>query len=157
MFVRGDELDIGGEEPQERIVKGFQGLVDKVYVNLPMLRGVTYEEADILKAATPESGLFGNNGEGLTEAEQDVFNYVQSQARNGVKVSVKYLIERFGGKPYGWPTTAILCIAASLSGKGKLEARSDGAVLERAELAKALNNTRYKLANLSSTAALARG
>lgn len=150
MFVRGDELDIGGEEPQDRIVKGFQGLVDKVYVNLPMLRGVTYAEADILKAATPESGLFGNNGEGLTEAEQDVLNYVQSQARNGVKVSVKYLAERFGGKPYGWPTTAILCLAASLSGKGKLEARSDGAVLERAELAKALNNS-HALANILLT------
>jgi len=150
MFVRGDELDIGGEEPQDRIVKGFQGLVDKVYVNLPMLRGVTYAEADILKAATPESGLFGNNGEGLTEAEQDVLNYVQSQARNGVKVSVKYLTERFGGKPYGWPTTAILCLAASLSGKGKLEARSDGTVLERAELAKALNNS-HALANILLT------
>ncbi|NRP50633.1 hypothetical protein XMV201_002403 [Aliiroseovarius sp. xm-v-201] len=150
MFVRGDELDIGGEEPQDRIVKGFQGLVDKVYVNLPMLRGVTYAEADILKAATPESGLFGNNGEGLTEAEQDVLNYVQSQARNGVKVSVKYLTERFGGKPYGWPTTAILCLAASLSGKGKLEARSDGTVLERAELAKALNNN-HALANILLT------
>ncbi|WP_296939661.1 BREX system P-loop protein BrxC [uncultured Marivita sp.] len=150
MFVRGDELDIGGEEPQDRIVKGFQGLVDKVYVNLPMLRGVTYAEADILKAATPESGLFGTNGEGLTEAEQDVLNYVQSQARNGVKVSVKYLTERFGGKPYGWPTTAILCLAASLSGKGKLEARSDGTVLERAELAKALNNS-HALANILLT------
>ena len=131
-------------------MKGFQGLVDKVYVNLPMLRGVTYAEADILKAATPESGLFGNNGEGLTEAEQDVLNYVQSQARNGVKVSVKYLTERFGGKPYGWPTTAILCLAASLSGKGKLEARSDGTVLERTDLAKALNNS-HALANILLT------
>ena len=150
MFVRGDELDIGGEEPQERIVKGFQGLVDKVYVNLPMLRGVTYSEADILKAATPESGLFGDNGEGLTEAEQDVLNYVQSQARIGVKVSVKYLTERFGAKPYGWPVTAVLCLAASLSGKGKLEARSDSMVLERAELAKALNNS-HALANVLLT------
>ena len=150
MFVRGDELDIGGEEPQERVLKGFQGLVDKVYVNLPMLRGVTYTEADILKAATPESGLFGDNGEGLTEAEQDVLNYVQSQARIGVKVSVKYLTERFGGKPYGWPATAVLCLAASLSGKGKLEARSDSTVLERAELAKALNNS-HALANVLLT------
>ncbi len=150
MFVRGDELDIGGEEPQERIVKGFQGLVDKVYVNLPMLRGVTYSEVDILKAATPESGLFGDNGEGLTEAEQDVLNYVQSQARIGVKVTVKYLTERFGAKPYGWPVTAVLCLAASLSGKGKLEARSDSTVLERAELAKALNNS-HALANVLLT------
>ena len=150
MFVRGDELDIGGEEPQERTVKGFQELVDKVYVNLPMLRSVTYVEADILKAATPESGLFGNNGEGLTEAEQVVFNYVQSQDRNGVKVSVKHLAERFGGKPYGWPTIAVLCLAASLSGKGKLEARSDGTVLERTELAKVLNNS-HALANILLT------
>jgi energy-coupling factor transporter ATP-binding protein EcfA2 len=150
MFVRGDELDIGGEDGQDRIVKGFQGLIDKVYVNLPMLRGITYAEADIQKAATPESGLFGSNGEGLTEAEQDVLNYVQAQARNGVKVSVKYLTERFGGKPYGWPTTAILCLAASLISKGKLEARSDGTVLEHAELAKALNNS-HQLANILLT------
>lgn len=150
MFVRGDELDIGGEDGQDRIVKGFQGLIDKVYVNLPMLRGITYAEADIQKAATPESGLFGSNGEGLTEAEQDVLNYVQAQARNGVKVSVKYLTERFGGKPYGWPTTAILCLAASLISKGKLEGRSDGTVLEHAELAKALNNS-HQLANILLT------
>ena len=150
MFVRGDELDIGGEEPQERIVKGFQGLVDRVYVNLPVLRGVTYAEVDILEAAFPERGLFGNNGEGLTEAEQGVLNYVQGQARSGVKVPVKYLTECFGAKPYGWPTTAVLCLAASLSGKGKLEARSDGTVLERAELAEALNNS-HALANILLT------
>jgi len=150
LFVRGDELDIGGEEPQERMVSGFQGLIDKVYVNLPMLRGVTYAEADILKAASPESGLFGNAGDGLTEAEQDVLNYVQGQAKNGVKVSVKYLTERFGAKPYGWPTTAVLCLAASLSGKGKLEARSDGSVLERADLARNLNNS-HALANILLT------
>ena len=67
-----------------------------------------------------------------------------------MKVSVKYLTERFGGKPYGWPTTAILCLAASLSGKGKLEARSDGTVLERTDLAKALNNS-HALANILLT------
>ena len=150
MFVRGEELDVGGEEPQERIVKGFQVLVDKVYVNLPMLRGVSYAEADILKAATPESGLLGGNGGGLTEAEQDILNYVQGQAMNGIKVSVRSLTERFGRKPNGWPTTAVLCLAASLSGKGKLEARSDGTVLERSDLGKALNNS-HALANILLT------
>ena len=142
MFVRGDELEIGGEDAQERILKGFQGLIDKVYVNLPMLRGVTYTEAEIGKAASAEEWAFcGNDGEGMTEPEQEVLNYVQAQARNGVKVSVKYLTDRFGAKPYGWPTTAILCIAARLTAKGKLEARSDGTVLEGAELAKALGTT----------------
>ncbi|HCY99440.1 MAG: hypothetical protein A3D16_23615 [Rhodobacterales bacterium RIFCSPHIGHO2_02_FULL_62_130] len=150
LFVRGDELDIGGDEPQDRIVKAFQGLIDKVYVNLPMLRGVTYAEADIAKAASPANGLFGEAGTGLTEAELDVLNYVQGQAKNGVKVSAKYLTERFGGKPYGWPTVATLCLTASLCGKGKLEARSDSAPLEGGDLAKALNNS-HMLGNILLT------
>jgi hypothetical protein len=150
LFVRGDELDIGGEDPQERIVKAFQTLVDKVYVNLPMLRGVSYVEADIAKAASPTSTMFGEAGTGLTEAEQDVLNHVQSQARNGVKVSAKYLTDRFGTKPYGWPTVATLCLIASLSGRGKCEARLDGTPLEGAELAKALNNS-HLLANILLT------
>ncbi|MCE5972449.1 BREX system P-loop protein BrxC [Sinirhodobacter sp. WL0062] len=150
LFVRGDELDIGGDDPQERVVKAFQALVDKVYVNLPMLRGVNYVEADIAKAASPTSTLFGEAGTGLTEAEQDVLNHIQSQARNGVKVSAKYLTERFGAKPYGWPTVATLCLTASLSGKGKCEARSDGTPLEGAELARALNNS-HMLGNILLT------
>lgn len=150
LFVRGDELDIGGDDPQERVVKAFQALVDKVYVNLPMLRGVNYVEADIAKAASPTSNLFGEAGTGLTEAELDVLNHIQGQARNGVKVSAKHLTEYFGAKPYGWPTVASLCLTASLSGKGKCEARSDGTPLEGGELARALNNS-HMLGNILLT------
>ena len=150
LFVRGDELDIGGDEPQERIVKAFQALVDKVYVNLPMLRKVNYVEADITRAVNPATGLFGGVGASLDEAEQDILNYIQSEARKGVKVSAKSLIERFGAKPSGWPTVATLCLTASLSAKGKLEARSDGAVLEGVDLAQALNNS-HKLPNILLT------
>ncbi|MGO7450547.1 BREX system P-loop protein BrxC [Rhizobium ruizarguesonis] len=148
LFVRGDELDIGGDEPQERIVKAFQSLVDKVYVNLPMLRGVTYQEADIAKAASLANDLLGDTG--LKEEEQEVLNHIQGQARNGVKVSVKYLTERFGAKPYGWPTVASLCLTASLVAKGKCEARSDAAPLEGAGLARALNNS-HQLGNILLT------
>jgi hypothetical protein len=150
LFVRGDELDIGGDDAQERVVKAFQALVDKVYVNLPMLRGVNYAEADIAKAASPTSNLFGEAGTGLTEAELDVLNHIQGQARNGVKVSAKYLTEHFSAKPYGWPTVATLCLTASLSGKGKCEARSDGTPLEGGELARALSNS-HMLGNILLT------
>lgn len=148
LFVRGDELDIGGDEPQDRTVKAFQSLVDKVYVNLPMLRGVNYLEADIAKATLPSGGLFGDSG--LREEELEVLNHVQGQARNGVKVSVKSLTERFGAKPYGWPTVATLCLTASLVTKGKCEARSDGALLEGAGLSRALNNS-HVLGNILLT------
>ena len=150
LFVRGDELDIGGEEPQDRIVKAFQSLVDKVYTNLPMLRGVSYSEADINKAVQAESSLFGPEGAGLGEAEQDVLSFINAQARNGVKVSVKYLVDRFTAKPYGWPTTAVLCLAGSLVAKGKIEARVDSTVTEGLDLAKALNNS-HTLPNILLT------
>jgi hypothetical protein len=150
LFVRGDELDIGGEEPQDRIVKAFQTLVDKVYTNLPMLRGVSYSEADINKSVQPESSLFGQGGTGLGEAEQDVLSFINGQARNGVKVSIKYLVEKFTAKPYGWPQVAVLCIAGSLSAKGKIEARVDSTLTEGADLAKALNNS-HALPNILLT------
>jgi hypothetical protein len=141
MFVRGNELDIAGEDPQERITKAFQVLVDKVYVSLPMLQGVNYSEPDIAKAATADVSLFAGGNSGLVEAEQEILNHVQAQARQGVKASVKGLVERFGSKPYGWPTNAVLCLAASLCAKGRIEARSDSTALEGTALARALQNS----------------
>ncbi|MCY4180730.1 MAG: BREX system P-loop protein BrxC [Litoreibacter sp.] len=150
LFVRGDELEIGGEDAQERITKAFQSLVDKIYTNLPMLRGVSYNEADINKAVQSESGLFGSDGTGINEAEQDVLSFINAQARNGIKVPVKYLSDRFTSKPYGWPITAVLCLAGSLVAKGKIEARVDSAVKEGLDLAKALNNS-HALPNILLT------
>jgi len=150
LFVRGDELDLGGEEAQDRILKAFQTLIDKVYTNLPMLRGVNYTEADINKAVQTESGLFGVSGTGIGEAEQDVLSFINRQARNGMKVSTKYLLEHFTAKPYGWPTTAVLCLVGSLVAKGKIEARIDSTVTEGLELAKALNNS-HELSNILLT------
>ncbi|MEE4212470.1 MAG: BREX system P-loop protein BrxC [Parvularcula sp.] len=150
LFLRGDELEIGGEDAQERIAKAFQSLVDKVYTNLPMLRGVSYTEADINKAVQADSGLFGSDGTGINEAEQDVLSFINAQARNGVKVSVRYLADRFTSKPYGWPVNAVLCLAGSLVARGKIEARLDSAVKEGLDLAKALNNS-HALPNILLT------
>ncbi|MBE2993764.1 BREX system P-loop protein BrxC [Sphingomonas sp. CFBP 13603] len=145
LFVRGAELEIGGEDPQERLVKGFQVLVDKVYTSLPILRGATYTEADLGRAGRVDGGLFG--GSGLTEAEQDVLNHAQAQMRLGTRVSVKALIEKFSAKPYGWPSIAVLCLTASLVARGKLEARVDSVLLESDALVPQLRNS-HSLANI---------
>ncbi|WP_375554202.1 BREX system P-loop protein BrxC [Roseovarius mucosus] len=113
MFVRGTELEVGGEDPQDRLMKGFQTLIDKVYTNLPMLRNAIFTEADLGKAGRIDGGLFGNEGSGLTEAEQELLNHAQSQMKLGVKVSAKTLVEKFGGKPYGWPAVAVLLLIAT--------------------------------------------
>ena len=92
----------------------------------------------------------GEDGGGVNEAEQDVLSFINAQARNGVKVSAKYLTERFTMKPYGWPTTAVLCFAGSLVAKGKIEARVDSTVTEGLDLAKALSNS-HALPNILLT------
>lgn len=147
LFVRGAELEIGGEDPQERLVKGFQTLVDKVYTSLPVLCGATYTEADLGRAGRFDGGLFGGEGSGLNEAEQDVLNHAQAQQRVAMRVSAKALVEKFGKKPYGWPAIAVLCLTASLVARGKLEARSDSALLEGDALVQQLRNS-HALGNI---------
>ncbi|MFD0461419.1 hypothetical protein ACFQY9_05560 [Microvirga aerilata] len=87
---------------------------------------------------------------GLTEPEQEILNFGNSQAKLGVRVTVKALLEKFETKPYGWPTAAVLCITASLIARNKLEARSDGTLLEGSDLEKALRNSNL-LANIVLT------
>lgn len=148
LFVRGEELALRGEDPQARVRRAFQTLVDKVYTNLPMLRGVTYSEGDIGRYLRQNSdGSLVPGGSNLTEAEQEILNFAQSNARTGVRTTVKAVAERFETKPYGWPNAAVLCTVASLFSHGKLEARSDGAPLEGDALERALKNS-HALANI---------
>lgn len=148
LFVRGVEIDVRSEDPQARIETAFQVLVDKVYVSLGMLRGIVYSENEIGKFLTHgNDGMLGDGATNLTEAEQEILNCAQSNARNGIRTTVKAIVERFDRKPYGWSYAAILCTAASLLGRGKIEARSDGSPLEGEALQRSLQNA-HALANI---------
>ncbi|MUZ65277.1 BREX system P-loop protein BrxC [Agrobacterium vitis] len=142
LFVRGEEIDVRSEDPQARIERAFQTLVDKVHVNLGMLRGVVYSENEIGKFLVQGSdGMFGGGDANLTEAEQEVLNYAQANARTGIRTTVKAILERLERKPYGWSYAAILCTTASLIGRGKIETRQDGGPLEGEALQRGLQNS----------------
>ncbi|TIW10740.1 MAG: BREX system P-loop protein BrxC, partial [Mesorhizobium sp.] len=107
-----------------------------------MLRGVAYSENEIGKfLAQGNDGLLGGGDTNLTEAEQEILNYAQANARTGVRTTVKAILERFERKPYGWSYAAILCTTASLIGRGKIEARQDGSPLEGDVLQRGLQNS----------------
>ncbi|ALN72272.1 BREX system P-loop protein BrxC [Aureimonas sp. AU20] len=142
LFVRGEEIEIRSEDPQARIERAFQTLVDKVHVNLGMLRGVAYSESDIAKSLTHgNDGMFGGDGVNLTETEQEILNFAQANARTGIRTTIKAILERFERKPYGWSYAAILSTTASLIGRGKIEARQDGSPLEGEPLQRGLQNS----------------
>ena len=143
LFVRGEEIEIRSEDPQVRIARAFQTLVDKVHVNLGMLRGVSYAETDVGAALRrTDGGLFA--GSPLGEAEQDILNFVLANDRRGVRTIVKAVVEQFAKKPYGWGEFAILATTASLMARGRIDARRDGDTIEGAALEAALRNTQQQ-------------
>lgn len=142
LLVAGSDIEIGSEDAQARIVRGFHELIARAYPNLRMLRGINYTENDIAKRLKgSQQGLFGNDATTLAESEQELLAYIQSNSRGGVRTTLKNLLEKFERKPYGWYYAAVLCTLANLCARGKVEVRTDGNLLEEDELERALRNT----------------
>ena len=142
LIINASDLDISSEDGQTRVMKGFHQLIEASYPNLRMLRGIAFNEGDVgnyLKQS--QQSLLGNDATSMGEAEQELLAHIQSNARGGVRTTIKSLLERFARKPYGWYYAAILCNLALLCARGKLEVRSDGNVLEADALERALLNT----------------
>jgi hypothetical protein len=142
IFVGGAEAEIGSEDAQSRVTRGFHELITRAYPNLRMLRGISYTENEIAKCLdTSQEGLFGNDATTLAESEQEVLAFIQSNNRGGVRTTLKNLLEKFERKPYGWFYAAVLCTLANLCARGKVEVRTDGNILEESDLERALRNT----------------
>jgi hypothetical protein len=141
-FVAGNEIEVGSEDAQTRIIRGFDELISRAYPNLRMLRGITYSEKDIAKCfKASQQGLLGDGVTSLAESEQETLAFIQSNNRGGVRTTLKNLLEKFERKPYGWYYAAVLCTLAKLCALGKIEVRTDGNLLEEDELERALRNT----------------
>jgi hypothetical protein len=142
LIINSGDVEASGNEGQARILQGFHKLIEYSYPNLRMLRDVVYDEGDVGNYLRhSQEGLLGNDATNLTEPEQELLAFVQSNARGGVRTTLKSLLERFERKPYGWYYAAILCNVALLCARGKLEMRSDSNVLEDEALERALRNT----------------
>ena len=139
IFVAGEAVEIPGEDPRTRIVKGFNELVVRTYPNLCMLPGAKFDESDVRKYLDIlKDSLISDS---LTEPESEVLAFVQSNKRVGTRTTMKSVDENFSKKPYGWYLAANQCVVAMLLGRGKLEARVDSNILESADLERALKNT----------------
>lgn len=139
-FVAGKEIELSGEDGQNKMVKAFGELIKHTYPNLKMLRDIAFSEndiADIIKKA--DQGLFGDETQ-LPEAQQEMFAFIQSNSRGGVRTTVKSLVDKFERKSYGWSFAAILCNLAYLCARGKVEVREATNLLDDNELVRALRN-----------------
>jgi len=142
LIINAADVEATSSDGQVRILKGFYLLIETTYPNLRMLRDVPYSENDIGKhLRQAQDGLLGNDVTSLTEPEQELLAYIQSNARSGVRTTVKTLLERFERKNYGWYYASILCNLALLCARGKVEVRQDSNPLEGDNLERSLRNT----------------
>lgn len=142
LFVAGADIEIGSEDAQTRVLRGFHELISRAYPNLRMLRGISYTEEMIKTILSNKDGtLFGSGATSLAESEQELLAFIQSNNRGGLRTTLKNLLEKFERKPYGWYYAAVLCTLANLCARGKVEVRTDGNLLEEDELERALRNS----------------
>lgn len=142
LIINAADVDASSSDGQARVLKGFYQLIETTYPNLRMLRDVPFSENSIGKyLRQAQDGLLGNDATSLTEPEQELLAYIQSNARSGVRTTVKTLLERFERKNYGWYYAAILCNLALLCARGKVEVRQDSNPLEGDSLERSLRNT----------------
>jgi hypothetical protein len=141
-IIKGETIEVATEDAQSRIIQGFHQLILRTYPHLKMLKGINYTENDISKCIEQVAqGLFGSEAITFTECEQEMLSFLQTNSKKSVRTTTKALVEHFEKKPYGWYLAAILCTLAKLCGRGKIEVRLDGNVLEDKDLENALRNT----------------
>lgn len=142
MIVAGAETTMGSGDAQTRISQGFHEVITRIYPHLRMLRSITYSENDISRyVKKPDQQPMDIGANTLPESEQEMFAFIQSNARIGVRTTIMNLKEQFAKKPYGWYPAAIMCTLAKLCARSKVEVRSDGNLLEDADIEKALTNS----------------
>lgn len=142
LMINAADVEATSNDGQTRILKGVYQLIETTYPNLRMLRDVPFNENDIGKyLRQAQDGLLGNDATSLTEPEQELLAFIQSNARSGVRTTVKTLLERFERKNYGWYYAAILCNLALVCARGKVEVRQDSNLLEGDSLERSLKNT----------------
>ena len=141
ILVSGSELEVPSADPQSRVLRGFEALIQRTYPNLRMLYKVQYDISQISSYLQPENTLFDDPSV-LSEAEREMLNFIQGNQRNGLRTTLKTVTDRFEKKPYGWYLDAVQCLVAKLCTIGKVEARENSILLENSRLGDALVNTR---------------
>ncbi|MBX3194872.1 MAG: BREX system P-loop protein BrxC [Microbacteriaceae bacterium] len=148
LIVYTVDIESSSEAADTRVFDGLGVLVTKAYPQLSLLGGKVYTEADIQKFVQAQADGLVSVDTTLTEAANEVYNVgIQQQVNIGQQVTVKALIDKFTGKPYGWDQTSTLVVVAYLFGASRITIEHNGNVLKRTEVPPLLKNTQ-QLTNL---------
>ncbi len=136
VYHAGLPVELKGKSAGERILQGFQKVIDSYYPNLRMLpEGKSFSADDI--AAVYDNIVQGASQ--LEQAELEVLNSIRSITSKSV-CNMKKLKDIYEQSPYGWSYEALFTILASLHCRGKIDMSLQSDPLDRERAKKALSS-----------------
>lgn len=132
-FVNGDKVDSKGSSAREKINAGLTLLVKSVFNRLGYISKNFTDETEILALLQQNTTqiAFDMNVIYHNElAENDVFDFIGMQEREHEQITMKALIMRYKGAPYGWNELDISGVVAKLLKDQKIKIRLDGEFIE---------------------------
>lgn len=115
VFARNQLLDIKTSNPVDKINQGFKYLIEDIYNKLNYIEQHIDNErelSNLLKSDTIQLTL--SNEEPNKLAIEEVKLFVDQQNQRNIRVTMKTLVDRFHGIPYGWREYDIAAVVAKL-------------------------------------------
>ncbi len=103
-YINMQKVDIGPQEPSERIKKGLKVLVEDTYNKLAYITehiGDSHNLEDLLQTGD-DINLFGEENIPNRLALRELIDYVDREAQRHAPVTMKGILDRYSRPPYGW-------------------------------------------------------
>ena len=124
VFAYGSKLDIRNRDAKNVLTEGLTYLVNNVYQKLGYVGSGFENEDQVSNALTRDSqeqditGLPAN-----AAAHSEMRAWLMEEARVHRQVSIRALVDKFAGRPYGWSEFDTLGVMAELANQGVVELR----------------------------------
>lgn len=132
IFVRGAKLNIKTKKVQERIGEGFRKLIDSVYSKLKNMKSEPTQETirEVLKKNNNyvQVSFGGVDKDPDEEALNDLLSAVQFNSNQGIRTSLKQLLDQFGKAPYGYTEEDIEYLVAVHYKRGHISFRLNSVI-----------------------------
>lgn len=133
-FINGDNVDIKGSTVREKINTALHSLVDNVYTKLGYIKDFLDSDRaliSIITAKEEQMNLSPEINQVSNElAVKEISDFITLQDSIKKQVRVKFILDRFNGKPYGWRYLDIQRVIAELLKEQKIRLRYNSEYLE---------------------------
>ncbi|MBW4478483.1 MAG: BREX system P-loop protein BrxC [Tolypothrix brevis GSE-NOS-MK-07-07A] len=124
VFACGSKVQIRNRDSKNILIEGLTYLVDNVYKKLGYVASNFETEDDVNNAFTRDSQEQDINSLPVNNAaHSEMQNWLREENRTHRQITIRALIEKFAGRPYGWSEFDTLGIMAELANKGLVELR----------------------------------